>query len=50
MTVSELLSKNPKLRRENRVRSIHSLIAIEQNSLTMDQVSDIINGKRVLGE
>lgn len=49
MTVSEQLSKNPKLRRENRVRSIHSSLAIEQNSLTMDQVSDIIDGKRVLG-
>lgn len=49
MTVSEQLSKNPKLRRENRIRSIHSSLAIEQNSLTMDQVSDIIDGKRVLG-
>lgn len=49
MTVSEQLSKNPKLRRENRIRSIHSSLAIEQNSLTMDQVSDVIDGKRVLG-
>ena len=49
MTVSEQLSKNPKLRRENRIRSIHSSLAIEQNSLTMVQVSDIIDGKRVLG-
>ncbi len=49
MTVSEQLSKNPKLRRENRVKSIHSSLAIEQNSLTVDQVSDIIDGKRVLG-
>lgn len=49
MTVSEQLSKNPKLRRVNRVRSIHSSLAIEQNSLTKEQVSDIIDGKRVLG-
>lgn len=49
MTVSEQLSKNPKLRRVNRVRSIHSSLAIEQNSLTREQVSDIIDGKRVLG-
>ena len=49
MTVSEQLSKNPRLRRENRVKSIHSSLAIEQNSLTIDQVSDIIDGKRVLG-
>ena len=49
MTVSEQLSKNPRLRRENRVKSIDSSLAIEQNSLTIDQVSDIIDGKRVLG-
>jgi Fic family protein len=49
MTVSEQLSNNPKLRRENRIKSIHSSLAIEQNSLTVDQVSDIIDGKRVLG-
>ena len=49
MTVSEQLSKNPKLRRENRIKSIHSSLAIEQNALTVDQVSDIIDGKRVLG-
>lgn len=49
MSVSEQVSKNPKLRRENRIRSIHSSLAIEQNSLTIDQVSAIIDGKRVLG-
>lgn len=43
------LSKNPVLRRENRIRTIHSSLAIERNSLTLDQVSDIIDGKRVLG-
>lgn len=49
ISLSESLSKNPKLRRDNRIRSIHSSLAIEQNSLTMEQVSDIIEGKRVLG-
>ena len=49
MTVSEQLSKNPKLRRENRIKSIHSSLAIEQNTLTVEQVSDVIDGKRVLG-
>lgn len=49
LKISEQLSRNPKLRRENRVRSIQSSLAIEQNSLTVEQVSDIINGKRVLG-
>ena len=49
ISLSDRLSKNPKLRRENRIRSIYSSLAIEQNSLTIDQVSDIIGGKRVLG-
>lgn len=49
ISLSDRLSRNPKLRRENRIRSIYSSLAIEQNSLTMDQVSDIIDGKRVLG-
>ena len=45
----ESLHANPVLRRENRIRSIHSSLAIEQNTLTLDQVTDIVNGKRVLG-
>lgn len=49
ISLSDRLSKNPKLRRENRIRSIYSSLAIEQNSLTIDQVSDIIEGKRILG-
>ena len=40
---------NPNLRRINRIMSIHSSLAIEGNTLTMDQVTDIIDGKRVLG-
>lgn len=42
------LSTNPKLRRENRIKTIHSSLAIEQNTLTLEQVSDVISGKRVL--
>ena len=49
MTVSEQLTKNPKLRRDNRIKSIQSSLAIEQNTLTVEQVSDVIDGKRVLG-
>lgn len=48
MTISVQLSKNPKLRRDNRIESIHSSLAIEQNTLTEEQVSDVIDGKRVL--
>lgn len=39
-----------KLRKENRIKSIHSSLAIENNSLTEKQVTDIINGKCVLGD
>ena len=45
----ENLNKLPKLRKVGRIKSIHSSLAIENNSLTIEQVSDIIDGKRVLG-
>ncbi len=38
-----------KLRRENRIKTIHSSLAIENNTLSLDQVTAIVNGKRVLG-
>ncbi len=34
----------------NRIKSIHSSLEIEANSLSMGQVRDVINGKPVLGE
>lgn len=40
---------NQHLKRENRIRTIHSSLAIEHNTLTIDQVTAIIDGKRVLG-
>lgn len=40
---------NPKLRRDNRLKTIHASLAIENNSLSLGQVTDVINGKRVLG-
>ena len=36
------LKPNPTLRRESRIRSIHSSLAIEQNTLTLEQVSDVL--------
>jgi Fic family protein len=41
--------RNLHMRKTNRIRSIHSSLAIEANSLTPEQVTDIIDGKRVLG-
>lgn len=43
------MSNNPRLRRDNRIRTIHASLEIEKNSLSLDQVTDIINGKRILG-
>jgi len=43
------LNKMPILRRNNRINSIHSSLAIEANSLTFNQVKDVINGKLVIG-
>ena len=43
------LNRMPVLRRNNRIKSIHSSLAIEANSLSFDQVKDIINGKVVIG-
>jgi Fic family protein len=37
------------LRKANRLRSIHSSTAIEGNTLSLEQVTDIINGKRLAG-
>lgn len=36
ITTYESLHPNPILRRENRIRSIHSSLAIEANSLSLD--------------
>ena len=39
----------PALRRGNRLRSIQASLAIENNSLSLEQVTAVIAGKRVLG-
>ena len=42
------LFPSPQLRRISRVRSIHFSLAIEANTLTIEQVTAVLNGKRVL--
>lgn len=37
------------LRKQNRIKTIHSSLAIESNSLSIEQITAIIEGKRVLG-
>ena len=43
------MNANPRLCRSNRIRTIHASLAIENNTLSLEQVTAIINGKRVLG-
>lgn len=40
----------PKLRHENRIKSIHASLAIENNTLSLERVTAVIEGKRVLGK
>lgn len=49
ITVLQAGTISPHLRRENRIRTIHSSLAIEHNSLSLEQVTAILDGKRVLG-
>ncbi|NDO49837.1 Fic family protein [Lachnospiraceae bacterium MD335] len=49
ITTYDAMRPNPILRRENRIKTIHSSLAIEQNTLTLEQVTSVINGKRILG-
>lgn len=48
LTSTNQLSSNPTMRRANRIRTIHGSLAIEQNTLTLEQVTAALNGKQVL--
>lgn len=45
----ELTVPKPELRRGNRIRAIQGSLSIEGNSLSLDQVTAVLEGKRVLG-
>ena len=42
--------RDMKLHRKNRVRSVHSSLAIEGNTLTLGEVTAVIEGKRIAGK
>ena len=44
------LDSKPHLRKNNKIKSIHSSLKIEANSLSLDEVRDVINGRTVMGE
>ena len=50
ITAGSNLETKPHLRKNNRIRSIHSSLKIEANSLSLGEVRDVINGRIVLGE
>ena len=50
ITATTNMETRPHLRKNNRIKSIHSSLKIEANSLTLGQVRDVINGRIVLGE
>ncbi len=44
-----LNKQSPQLRKSNRIKTIHSSLQIEGNTLSLEQVSALIDNKRVLG-
>ena len=48
VNASQGLSANPMLRRSNRIRTIYSSLAIEQNTLSLEQVTAVLSGKRTI--
>ena len=49
MEVYKSLKRMPILRRNNKIKSIYSSLVIEANSLSLDEVRDVIAGKIVIG-
>lgn len=50
LTAHKSLTAKPHLRRNNRIRSIHSSLKIEANSLSLNEVRDVVNGRLVFGD
>ena len=48
VSVDARWSHNPQLRRNNRIRTIYSSLAIEQNTLDLEQVTAVLAGKHVI--
>lgn len=48
-SVTADVALSPHLRRSNRIRTIQASLAIENNTLSLEQVTAVIEGKRVLG-
>ena len=49
LTAYQAYETKPYLRRNNHIRSVYSSLAIEANSLSLDEVRSVINGQSVIG-
>lgn len=49
VNASFLVRQTPELRKSNRIKTIHASLAVEGNTLSIDQMTAIIENKRVLG-
>lgn len=49
VNASFLIKQSPALRKRNRIRTIQASLAVEGNTLSIDQITAIIEKKRVLG-
>ena len=44
-----LSKQSPQLRKQNRIKTIHSSLQIEGNTLTEEQITALIENKRIIG-
>jgi Fic family protein len=44
-----LIKQNPTLRKQNRIKTIHSSLSIEGNTLTEEQITALLDNKKVVG-
>jgi Fic family protein len=49
VNASLITRQSPELRKRNRIRTIHASLAVEGNTLSIEQVTAIIDNKKVLG-
>lgn len=48
VSIASQTAMNPTLRRANRIRTIYSSLAIEQNTLDIERVTAVLSGKRII--
>ncbi|MFD1628854.1 Fic family protein [Pseudopedobacter beijingensis] len=49
INAKHLVKSNPKLRKQNQIKTIHASLNIEGNTLSEDQITSILENKRVVG-